>query len=81
MTQHRNEYLKRNLELAKAYGAHAAVKRALHRLHRLRHRQQWLIDLLKGADERLQHLPKALIVYRDSALRQQPKEKYHEARG
>jgi hypothetical protein len=71
-TKKNDEYLRRNLLVAKAYGAHAAVRIALARALTVKRMPKWLVEYLRSADERMPDLPPALARYRDAAAEPQP---------
>jgi hypothetical protein len=60
-----NEYLRRNLLVAKAIGIEAGAKAAIDRLNRTKKTPKWLITTLTGILERAKELPKDLAKYRD----------------
>lgn len=62
-----DEYLRRNLNVARAVGAQAAVKHALERAWLVKSIPVWLIRYLEDAQERLPGLDKELAAYRDLA--------------
>lgn len=58
------EYLRRNLLVAKAIGAHANSSAALKRLQATTRPPQWLVKYLEGIIERTEPLVSALACYR-----------------
>jgi hypothetical protein len=58
------EYLRRNLLVAKAIGAHANSSAALKRLRETKRPAQWLVKYLEGIIERTEPLVSALACYR-----------------
>lgn len=58
------EYLRRNLNVAKAIGAVANTRVALERLKGTKHPQKWLVAALEGILDRVKPLPHELANYR-----------------
>lgn len=67
MTQRYEEYLRRNLLLAKAIGAKAGASTALKRLEMQTRPPKWLVNALRGILERCDPLPAELAKWRDLA--------------
>lgn len=63
------EYLRRNLVVAKAYGAKAATAKALGRARQNKSTPKWLLAALMGAQSRLDGVPSELAKYRDELKR------------
>lgn len=63
------EYLRRNLLVAKAIGAHANSSAALKRLLATKRPPQWLVKYLEGVIERTEPLVSALACYRSAVPR------------
>ena len=61
------EYLRRNLLVASAYGASAAAETALNRLRASKRAPKWLIAELEAIKERTDKLPHDLARWRDLA--------------
>ena len=61
------EYLRRNLMVAKAIGAHAAARKALERLAGLKRRPKWLMEAFESVRVRTVALPPDLARWRDAA--------------
>lgn len=61
------EYLRRNLLVAGAYGASAAADTALDRLRSSKRAPKWLIEHLEAIKERTDRLPSDLARWRDLA--------------
>lgn len=61
------EYLRRNLMVAKAYGAKAGVSRSLKRLEQMSRPPKWLVASLRGVLERCDPLPEELAKWRNTA--------------
>lgn len=61
------EYLRRNLVVAKAQGAKAGVSMALKRLEQQTRPPQWLVKALRGVLERQDCLPIELAAWRNAA--------------
>jgi hypothetical protein len=66
MTKH-EEYLRRNLVVAKACGASAAIESALARLINQKRSPKWLQEKLRAAQSRLLAVPHELARWRDSS--------------
>lgn len=62
-----DEYLRRNLVVAKAVGAKAGVSKSLKRLEQMSRPPKWLVTSLRGALERADPLPAELARWRDTA--------------
>lgn len=60
-----NEYLRRNLLVAKAIGARSYIPGARDRLLKQKRPPKWLLRVLDGMDERLEALPRELAKHRD----------------
>ena len=60
------EYLRRNLLVAKAYGAHAEAEMALRRLEKQPRSPLWLREVLRRVMAKTHDLPTDLAKYRDS---------------
>lgn len=60
------EYMRRNLQVCKAVGAHANAKSALKRLQTQKRPPKWLVTYLQGIVERTETLPTDLAAYRDA---------------
>jgi hypothetical protein len=58
------EYLRRNLLVCKAVGAHAGASKSLERLRRMKRPPKWLVKSLEGVVERAEPLVSALACYR-----------------
>ena len=58
------EYLRRNLLVCSAVGAHAAAEKALKRLQATKRPAKWMVASLKGIIERTEPLVPALACYR-----------------
>jgi hypothetical protein len=63
----KTEYLRRNLNVAKAAGANANAEATLKRLRAMQNPPKWLIASLEGIAERTKPLPAELAAYRDAA--------------
>jgi hypothetical protein len=61
----KEEYLRRNVNVAKAYGARAAVDLAIKRARSVKRFPRWALDFLESASERLTDLPSELAAYRN----------------
>jgi hypothetical protein len=61
------EYLRRNLLVAKAEGAKANASVALKRLEMQTRPPKWLVDYLRGILERVAPLPAELALWRNQA--------------
>lgn len=61
------EYLRRNLEVAKAAGAHAGSLAAIKRLLNMKRPPMWLLAKLEGIRDRTEGLSKELAAWRDQA--------------
>ena len=59
------EYLRRNLNVAKAIGARAGAEAILKRLEGVRRKPKWLVEAVKGIHERVAPLSRELAAYRD----------------
>ena len=64
---HTDEYLRRNLLVAKAIGARSVIPGAAQRLMRMKRPPKWLLEAFAQIDVRLEPLPAALSEYRDLA--------------
>lgn len=62
-----DEYLRRNLVVAKACGARAGVSKSLKRLEQMSRPPKWLIQSLRGVLERCEPLPSELAKWRNTA--------------
>lgn len=58
------EYLRRNLLVCSAIGAHASIEKSIERLLKMKRAPQWLLKSLRMAEERAARLPSALACYR-----------------
>lgn len=58
------EYLRRNLMLAKAIGAQAAARVALERLGKMKRPPKWIVEAFAAVKVRMDPLPKELAAYR-----------------
>lgn len=67
MTHKHQEYLRRNLAVAKAEGTRANLTAALDRLTGLKHAPKWLVELLKRTHENASALPHEIAMWRDAA--------------
>jgi hypothetical protein len=63
------EYLRRNLVVAKAYGAKAGVAKALERVRQNKSSPKWLRKALMEAQSRLDGVPSEMAAYRDELKR------------
>lgn len=61
------EYLRRNLLVCGAVGAQAGTQSAIERLRKMKHPQKWLLEALRGIEERVEPLAADLARWRDSA--------------
>lgn len=61
------EYLRRNLVSAKAYGAAAAIESALARLYNTKNSPKWLRVQLHAAQTRMLAVPHELARWRDAS--------------
>jgi hypothetical protein len=61
------EYLRRNQETAKAYGAHANATTALNRVKAMKRPPKWLVEYLDGIVSRTACLGAELAQWRDLA--------------
>lgn len=59
------EYLRRNNECAKAYGAHANAGAIIERLREQKRVPTWLWQALHGIQDRTKHLGHEMAMYRD----------------
>jgi hypothetical protein len=59
------EYLRRNMECAKAYGAHANVGSVIERLREQKRVPRWLWEKLQGIEDRTKNLGREMAAYRD----------------
>lgn len=62
-----NEYLRRNIMVAKSCGAKAEVAISLRRLQSMRHAPKWLLTSLTEMQMRLDKIPDELAEWRDAA--------------
>ena len=62
-----DEYLRRNLLVCKAVGAHANATAALDRLRGLKRPPKWLVEYLEGIVKRCEPLPHDLAEWRNNA--------------
>jgi hypothetical protein len=62
-----DEYLRRNLVVAKACGAKAGVSKSLKRLEQMSRPPKWLVRSLQDVLERADPLPAELAKWRDTA--------------
>lgn len=62
-----DEYLRRNLLIAKAIGARAAANVALHRLKKMKNPPKWIIAAFEAVEVRTAELPPDLALWRNSA--------------
>ena len=62
-----DEYLRRNLIVAKAVGAKAGVSKSLKRLEQMSRPPKWLVASLRGVLERQDPIPEELAKWRDTA--------------
>lgn len=67
--QQLDEYLRRNLLVAQAAGAHAGAKKILERLSATRRPPRWLIEAVEGVIARTEALPAALAQHRSEVYR------------
>lgn len=58
------EYLRRNMNVCKAVGAHANAKAALKRLQAQKRPAKWLVEYLEGIVSRTEPLAHELAMYR-----------------
>ena len=61
------EYLRRNLQVAKAVGANANTKAAIVRLMKMKRPPMWVLAALEGIRDRTEGLSKELAAWRDQA--------------
>lgn len=61
------EYLRRNMEVAKAVGAHANTLSAIERLMKMKHPPIWMLHALQGIRDRTAGLATELAAWRDQA--------------
>jgi hypothetical protein len=61
----KTEYLRRNLNVAKAYGVSADLKYCIARLATHQRIPQWLMDRLQKIEQRADVLAPELVAYRD----------------
>ena len=61
------EYLRRNLECAKAEGIRANTRTAIERLLKMKRKPVWMLAALEGIRDRADGLPKELARWRDTA--------------
>src|SRR5690606_25772985 len=59
------EYLRRNLQVAKVVGAHAAAESALKRLAEMKKPPKWIVDAFMAIESRTESLSPDLAAYRD----------------
>ena len=59
------EYLRRNIECAKAYGANANVSSIIERLREQKRVPKWLLEKLQGIEDRTKNLGLEMANYRD----------------
>jgi len=62
-----DEYLRRNLLVAKAIGIRSNAEAAKKRMLKTKKPQKWIIAMLEGIIERAEQLPGDLAKYRDEA--------------
>lgn len=67
MVETHTEYLRRNMEVAKAAGAHANAKSAIKRLMQMKRPPMWALAALEGIRDRTEGLSKELAAWRDQA--------------
>lgn len=67
MAEQHTEYLRRNLQGAKAYGAHAASVKAIERLLQMKRPPVWIIAAFEGIRDRTAGLGAELAAWRDQA--------------
>lgn len=62
-----DEYLRRNLVVAKAGGIVANSESAIERLSAMKRQPKWLLEVLRGIHDRAAPLPAELAAWRNSA--------------
>jgi hypothetical protein len=60
-----NEYLRRNLNVARAVGAESLAQSILDQLGRMKRPPKWLVEKVRGIEERVQPLAAELAAYRN----------------
>jgi hypothetical protein len=60
-----NEYLRRNLNVARAVGAETLARSILARLGSAKRPPKWLVEKMRGIQERVQPLAAELAAYRN----------------
>jgi hypothetical protein len=63
-----DEYLRRNLLVAKAHGAEAAARTILNRLATRKRAPKWLVKQANDIYSRAKALPRDLAIYRDELI-------------
>lgn len=61
------EYLRRNLLVAKAYGAASIADSAIAKLSAQKRPAKWLLEALKGISDRVNALPEDMAAWRNTA--------------
>ena len=64
------EYLRRNLVVASAYGVRAGIDSALVRLSKTKRRPKWLYDLLGREYAKMDEIIKAVVKHRNTAQKE-----------
>lgn len=62
---HQQEYLRLNMQVCKAIGAHDNALQAYYRLKNMKRPPVWLLDALRGIIDRVEGLPPDLAAYRN----------------